>query len=64
MKSFANITLPKSSCRTMELEFNNQILDTICAEYAFKKCNVMTYHPASNGMVERQNREIIQHLRT
>ncbi len=24
----------------------------------------MAYHPASNGMVERQNRKIIQHLRT
>ncbi len=47
-----------------ETELNNQILDAICAEYAIKKCNVMTYHPSSNGMVERQNRKIIQHIRT
>ncbi len=24
----------------------------------------MAYHPASNGMVERQNRKILNHLRT
>ncbi len=45
-------------------EFNNQILTAICADYSITKCNVIAYHPASNGMVERQNRKIIHHLRT
>ncbi len=45
-------------------EFINKILNGICKEYGITKTNVMVYHPASNGMVERQNRKIIQHLRT
>ncbi len=43
---------------------NNQILEAICEEYGITKCNVMAYHPASNGMVERHNRKILNHLRT
>ncbi len=45
-------------------EFNNQVLDAICKEYGIAKTNIVAYHQASNGMVERQNHKIIQHLRT
>ncbi len=45
-------------------EFNNQILEAICKEYGIVKINIVPYHTASNGMVERQNRKIIQQLRT
>ncbi len=44
-------------------EFNNKILEAISKECGTTKSNVMVHHPASNGMVERQNRKIIQHLR-
>ncbi len=46
------------------MEFNNQILEAICKECGVTKTNVMAYHPASNGMVERHNRKIIQNIRT
>ncbi len=59
---FCKYKTPKVLLSDNGTEFNNQILDAICAEYAIKKCNVMAYHPASNGMAERQNRKIIQHL--
>ncbi len=45
-------------------EFNNQVLEAICKEYDIQKTNMVAYHAASNGMVERSNRKIIQNLRT
>ncbi len=43
-------------------ELNNQILNQLCIKFQIKKCNFIAYHPASNGMVERQNRKIIENL--
>lgn len=45
-------------------EFNNQILEVICQQFQINKANIVAYHPSSNGIVERQNCKIIQHLRT
>ncbi len=61
---FCKYNTPKVLLSDNGTEFNNQILDAICNECGITKCNVMVYHLASNGMVERQNRKIIQHLRT
>ncbi len=61
---FCKYNTPKVLLSDNGTEFNNQILDAICKEYGISKCNVMAYHPASSGMVERQNRKIIQPLRT
>ncbi len=61
---FCKYNIPKVLLSDNGTEFNNQILDAIYNEHGITKCNVMAYHPASNGMVERQNRKIIQHLQT
>lgn len=45
-------------------EFNNKILEELCRIFNIKKINVQTYHPQSNGVVERLNRKIINCLRS
>ncbi len=57
---FCKYNTPKVLLSDNGTEFNNHTLDAICTEYGITKCNVIAYHPASNGMVERQNRKIIQ----
>ncbi len=46
-------------------EFKNQILADICFQYNIKQTFITAHHPASNDLVERTNRkvlEILQHL--
>lgn len=33
-------------------------------KFADSKCNLVTYHPASNGLVERQNRKLVNNLQS
>ncbi len=61
---FCKFNTPRTLLSNNDSEFNNQILEAICAEYGIDKTNIVAYHPARNGLVERQNRKIIQHLRT
>lgn len=61
---FCKYNTPKVLISDNGTEFNNKILEAICKEYQVDKVNTMAYHPASNGMVERQNRKIIQTLRS
>ncbi len=58
---FYKFNIPKRLLSDNGTEFYNQILEPICKEYGTTKTNIMVYHPASNGLVERQNRKIIQH---
>ncbi len=44
-------------------EFRNQLLEKICKQLGIKQCFTVTYHPASNGLVERANRKILDVLR-
>ncbi len=60
---FCKFNTPKTLLSDNDTEYNNQILEAICKEYSITRTNIVAYHPASNGMVERQNRKII-HLRT
>ena len=46
------------------LEFNNKILEQLCTFYQIKKCNILPYHPASNGLVERLNRKIVAQIKS
>ncbi len=64
MKFFVNLTHPALFLSDNSSEFNNQILEVFCKEYGIVKTNIVAYHQASNCMVERQNRKIIQNLRT
>ena len=61
---FCKFNTPKVLLSDNGTEFNNQILNAICKEYGITKTNVLAYHPASNGLVERNNLKIINHLRT
>lgn len=45
-------------------EYNNNVLSEICKQFDVKKTNITVYHPASNGQMERQNRKILNHLRS
>ncbi len=40
-------------------EFRNQLLEEICKQFGIKQCFTVSYHPASNGLVERANRKIL-----
>ncbi len=40
-------------------EFCNQVLTEICNQFGIKQCFTVSYHPASNGLVERNNRKIL-----
>ncbi len=44
-------------------EFRNQLLEEICKQFGIKQCFTVSYHPASNGLVERANRKILYVLR-
>ncbi len=45
-------------------QFNNSILMEICNQFNIRKTNIVAYHPASTGMVEHQNKKILNHLHT
>ena len=44
-------------------EFRNALLKEICNQFQIKQTFTVTYHPSSNGLVERANRKIIEVLR-
>ena len=44
-------------------EFRNSLLEEICKQFNIKQTFTVTYHPSSNGLVERANRKILEVLR-
>ena len=56
-------TTPKVLLSDNGSEFRNQIIEEICRQYGIKQTFVAAYHPASNGLVERANRKILEVLR-
>ncbi len=44
-------------------EFKNQILADICSQYNIKQTFITAHHPASNGLVERTNKKVLEILR-
>ncbi len=44
-------------------EFKNKVLEAVCHQYGIKQTFTAAYHPASNGLVERTNRKILEILR-
>ncbi len=44
-------------------EFLNTLLEEISQQSGVKQCFTVNYHPASNGLVERTNRKILEVLR-
>ncbi len=43
-------------------EFKNQILHNICQQYGITQTFITAHHPASNGLVERTHRKILEIL--
>ncbi len=44
-------------------ESRNQLLEEIFKQFVINQCFTISYHPASNGLVERSNRKILDVLR-
>ncbi len=44
-------------------EFRNRLLHEICNQFGINHTFTVAYHPASNGLVERTNRKILEVLR-
>ncbi len=44
-------------------EFRNALLEEISKQFNIKQTFTVTYHPSSNGLVERANRKILDVLR-
>ena len=44
-------------------EFRNSLLSEICTQFNVRQAFITAYHPASNGLVERSNRKILDVLR-
>ncbi len=60
---FCPFTTPRVLLSDNGTEFKNQILTDICTQYNIKQTYITAHHPASNGLVERTNRKILEILR-
>ncbi len=45
------------------VELKNQILQDICNQFSIRQTFITAHHPASNGLIERTNRKILEILR-
>ncbi len=44
-------------------EFRNEVVSEICSQFGIKQSFTAAHNPASNGLVERANRKIVEVLR-
>ena len=62
-----NLFCPYSTPRVLlsdnGADFRNSVLEEICIQFKIKQTFTVAYHPASNGLVERTNRKILDVLR-
>ncbi len=56
-------TTPRVLLTDNGTEFKNQVLADICSQYGVKQTLITAHHPASNGLLERTNRKILEILR-
>ncbi len=56
-------TTPRVLLSDNGTEFRNQILQDSCTQFSIKQKFITAHHPASNGLVERTNRKILEILR-
>ncbi len=61
-----NLFCPHSTPRVLlsdiGTELRNALLEEICEQFNIKQTFTVTYHPDSNGLVERANRKILEAL--
>ncbi len=56
-------TTPRVLLSDNRMEFKNQILADVCSQYNNKKTFITAHNPASNCLVERTNRKVLEILR-
>ncbi len=56
-------TTPRVPLSDNGTEFKNQVLRDICTQFSIQQTFITSYHPVSNGLVERANRKILEILR-
>ena len=62
-KIFCRYSAPQLIISDNGLEFNNALVKEICDRFKVEKVNIQPYHPSSNGLVERNNRKVLDVLR-
>ncbi len=55
-------TTPRVLLRDNGTEFRNQVFRDICTQFYIQQIFTTSHHPASNGLVERTNRKILEIL--
>ena len=61
---FCYFGLPEQLHSDQRAQFENQLMEELCALWRIDKTHTTPYHPQSNGMVERSNRNLGDSLRT
>ncbi len=59
---FCLYSAPRELLRDNGGEFRNTLLEKISQQFRVKQCFAVTYHPASNGLVQHANRKILEAL--
>ncbi len=57
-------TAPRVLLSDYGAEFRNKVLAESCTQFGITQTFTVAYHPASNGLVERNNRKILETLRS
>ncbi len=60
---FCPFSTPRVILSDNSAEFQNAVVSKICSQFGIKQTFTAAYHPASNGLVERANRKILEVLR-
>ncbi len=62
-KLICEFSAPRALLSDNGAEFRNILLQEICKQFGINHTFTVAYHPASNGLVERTNRKILEVLR-
>ncbi len=60
---FSPFSTPRVILSDNGAEFRNAMVSEICSQFGIKQTLTAAYHPASNELVERANRKILEILR-
>ncbi len=60
---FCPFSTPRVTLSENGAEFRNAVVAEICSKFGISQTFTAAYHPASNGLVKRGNRKILEVLR-